>query len=207
MKELVIIGAGGLGIEALWAANDMGGWKCRGFVDDNSSKGPVFSGLPLLGTVSEVAASDSGGWFHCAIGKNDVRQRVSEEFQAAGWRSATLIHPSVLIAPGVEIGPGSYIGPGSILCPNAKLGLGVVINCHVSVGHDSLLGDFVQACPGVRVSGNCTVGELSFLGSNASLKPGVRIGQRVSVGANSFVINSVSDGRAVFGVPAKPIQL
>lgn len=201
MNSLVIIGAGGLGKEALWVSRAMGIWDCRGFADDRNS-GEV-DGAPVLGRVDDVVTSDSPAWFHVAIGNNEIRKKVSERFLASGWKAATLIHPSVVVAPSVRIGEGTYVAPGSVLCPFATLGAGVLINCCVSVGHDAVLGDYVQACPGVRISGNCKVGELAFLGSNAVLQPGIKVGARASVAAASFALRNVPDGETVIGVPAK----
>jgi len=206
MESLLIVGAGGLGAEALWAAHERGLWQVEGFVDDNPALGPRYAGLPILGGVSHVLESRAAGRFHCAIGKNSTRKRIAEQFLERGWKLVTLVHPSVIQAPGVTIGDGTYVGPGSILCPNAVIGAGVIINCHVSLGHDSLTGDFSQLCPGSRISGGCRIGELAFIGSNASLVQGVRVGANTTVGTNSLVVGNVGDNCTVIGVPARRMR-
>ncbi len=203
MKPLVIIGAGGLGSESLWVATEMGGWDCLGFADDDSSKGDSVYGKPLLGRVDAICDTMEPVWFHCAIGNNQVRARVFERFEAKGWAPASLIHPNVAVGPNVRIGAGSYIGAGCVLCPNASTGKGAVVNCQVLLGHDSMMGDFSQACPGVRVNGYCKVGEYAFLGSNASLRPGVSIGAGATLGANSLAIRNIAENTMAIGVPAR----
>jgi acetyltransferase EpsM len=199
----VIIGAGGMGNDALWVANEMQEWECIGFADDNDSIAKNRGGIPVLGTVKAVGESIEPVWFFCAIGKNEVRKRVFGSYVERNWKPATLIHPSAIIGPGVSVGGGTYVGPGCILCPNVTVGDSVLVNCQVMLGHDSRLGDFSQICPGVKVNGNCKVGELAFLGSNAALQPGVSVGARSTVGANSFVVKDVPDDRLVIGVPAR----
>jgi sugar O-acyltransferase (sialic acid O-acetyltransferase NeuD family) len=203
VNRLIIIGAGGFGNEALWVARASGEWEVAGFADDDPALGSATHGLPVLGGAELICRTSEPGWFHCAVGNNAARGRVFEQFVACGWRPATLIHPSVIIAPNVHVGAGSYVGAGSILCPNAVIGSrSALINCHVTVGHDSRMGDFSQACPGVRISGSCIVGDFAFLGSNASVLPGMSIGARATVGANSVVVMRVGEGLTVVGVPA-----
>ena len=57
MKQLVIVGAGGLGREVLaWARQSVEGWSVRGFIDDN---GQALDGyakdVPILGGTGVLA--------------------------------------------------------------------------------------------------------------------------------------------------------
>jgi sugar O-acyltransferase (sialic acid O-acetyltransferase NeuD family) len=206
MKPLVILGAGGLGAEALWVARDVGEWDPVSFADDDVTKGGHSRGIPITGKIEAVYESMEPTWFYCAIGDNLARGRVFDRFMAKGWKPAKLVHPSVIMGPGVEIGDGCYVGAGSILGPDSSLGRGVVINCHVTVGHDSRMEEFTQACPGSRISGHCRVGAFAFLGSNATLRQGVRLGSGTTVAANSLVVRNVAEGM-VIGVPARSMSL
>lgn len=76
----------------------------------------------------------------------------------------------------------------------AKLGAGVIVNHHVSVGHDAVIGDFAQLCPGVRVSGGCQLGEGILMGSNAVAVPLKRIGDWATLGAGSTAFADVPAG-------------
>lgn len=209
--ELVIIGAGGLGMEYAWVAGEMNPrWRLAGFVDDAADKkGQSFGGCTVLGTIEEAAAGFAGKaiYFGVAVGRNATREKLAQRALAAGWLPATLIHPSVIIAGNAHIGVGSYVAPGCVICPQAQVGDYVIVNTHVSVGHHSVLGDYSQICPGARVSGACRVGRHAFLGSNASLNPGVKVGDGGVVGANSHAIRSVAAGATVLGVPAMAIGM
>jgi sugar O-acyltransferase (sialic acid O-acetyltransferase NeuD family) len=198
-----------MGIEALWVASEMNRdgavWRILGFCDDNPERrGTEIEGVPVLGPPDQVVR-DVGDEvsFHCAIGRNRLREKVVQRVLNHGWKPATLIHPSVIRAPRVKIGEGCYIGAGSVLAPNSTIGAYVLINTLAGIGHHSEIGDYAQICPGARVSGYCKVDKYAFLGSNSSIQPGVTIGEGACVGANSYAIRSVAPFVTVTGVPAR----
>ncbi|NTW69013.1 MAG: acetyltransferase [Chlorobiaceae bacterium] len=212
MKNIVIVGAGGFGTEAIWVLEEMNRlsseseqWNIIGYADDNKSKkNLMFYGYSVIGTPEEISERYDGGeiWFFCAIGNNTIRNNVVTRLEKFGWKAACLIHPSVIFARNVSIGEGSYIGAGSILCPNAFVGKHVIINIRVTIGHDAVLEDYSQLCPGAQINGACRVCCGALIGSNASVLPGKEIGAQAIVGANSQVIRSVKAGETVNGVPA-----
>lgn len=215
LPKLVIIGAGGAGVEALWVARRMRAsgqlpWEdVEGFADDNPElTGKLVEGLPVLGTLAQALRDQRAtGWsFHVAIGNNRQRQRAGEAVDAAGGRVFALIDPSALVAPDAVIGEGSFVGPMSIVAPAARVGRYVLINSHVGVGHHATVGDYAQLCPGVRLNGGCKVDKGAFLGSNVSVHPGLTIGEGASIGANSFVIRSVKPRFFMMGVPARIVS-
>jgi sugar O-acyltransferase (sialic acid O-acetyltransferase NeuD family) len=215
-RKLFIVGAGGLGGEYAWVAEQMNEesrrngvasvpWEILGFVDDDPTKtGAAFAGYlvhgNLLEAIGKFGLRDIA--FTIAIGSNHARERMAMAIEKQGWIPETLIHPSAIIASTAFVGPGSYLAPGTVVCPRAHVGRHVILNTHVSVGHDSTLGDFVQVCPGGRVSGGCLVGAGGFLGSNASIAPMVAIGEGSVVCANSFVVRKVAPRTTVLGCPA-----
>ena len=218
-KPLVIIGAGGFASEGAWVAEDMNTaavvqghkpvWSIRGFaVFDPQKFPPSLYSYPVLGTISQTATALGGidVYFTCMIGDNRLREENVREAENLGWKAASLVHPSVIRARESSIAPGSYVGAGSIVSPFAQIGAHVVINHHVSVGHDSILHDFAHACPGARISGKCVLGRSSLVGSNAVLLPGCRVGDGAIVGAGSVALRSVAAGSTVMGVPAAAIR-
>ena len=218
MKQFVIIGAGGLGQEILWAAANrhavLPQFDFLGFCDDAPLRqSGNYRGLPLLGSPEEAARALTGEvFFVCGIGNNFARQDLVERADRLGWKAESVIDPSVLIAPGVRVGAGTYVGAFSILAPGAALGGHVIVNHGCSIGHDSILGEFSQVCPGGRVSGHVELGRGAFLGSNAVVAPGVALGAWARLGAASFAVRDIPSGatavgnpaRIVFNGPAKP---
>lgn len=211
IKQLVVICAGGLSQEVLWAASNINE-RCRkytflGFVDDAPERQHgQFCGLPLLGTV-ENAASAIGTqvWFVCAVGDNATRAKLVERAEKVGWRPETIIDPSVMVAPTAVVGAGSYVAAMCVVSPACQIGRHVIVNHGSSIGHDSKVEDFAQICPGGRVSGYCSLGEGAFVGSNGVVAPAVRIGSWSRVGAGSFAMRNVPENATVVGVPARVV--
>ncbi len=217
-RELVIVGAGGYGSVAASVADDINAlaskhdqeapWDVVGYADSDATKrGRLHAGRAVHGTIEEMGRDFHGRdlWFFCAIGENDVRAkivRIAEEF---GWKPATLVHPTAVLASNVEIGAGSYIGPVSVISVNTRIGAHVIIDMHVSIGHDAVLKDFCAVFPGARISGCCCLGEYALVGSNATLLPGTRVGDRAVVGASSLAGGVVEPDTTILGVPARII--
>jgi sugar O-acyltransferase (sialic acid O-acetyltransferase NeuD family) len=213
-QEVIIVGAGGVASEALWLCqriNQMpgaAGLRVLGFTDDNPERtGQKVEGLEILGTAAQIAKryGGQGVRFHCAIGHNRARQRISALLEAAGLTPLSLIDPSAIIAPTATVGDGSFVGPLSIVAPHARVGRHVLINTQVSAGHHCEVGDFAQLCPGVRVSGHGRVGEGGFLGSNAVLNPGAQVGAWATLGAASFALTNIPASATAIGNPARVI--
>ena len=189
MNHLVLIGASGFGREVLWVCR-RAGLDAAGFCDDAADKqAGVFCGLPLLGTVEQAAARlGAGTRFHCAVGDNRARRTLAGRALALGWTPETVVDPTALVAPEAELGAGCYVGLYSVVSCGAQLGPGVIVNHHVTVGHDCRIDGFAQLCPGVRVSGGCTLGEGALMGSNTVLIPGRTMGawSVLAVGADGL---------------------
>lgn len=214
-RELVIIGAGGFGAVAARLAENMNAlsaavpWDVIGFADSDSAKrGTRRDGRVVHGTVEEVGRNFLGCelWFFCAIGDNGARARMVQSAEKLAWKPATLIHPSAILDSTVEIAAGSFIGPASVISFNAKIGAHVLVDMHVSIGHDAVVGDFGEVFPGARISGNCRLGEYAIVGSNATLLPGTVVGTRSVVGANTVAHGWVEPDTTIFGVPARTIR-
>lgn len=77
---------------------------------------------------------------------------------------------------------------------DAKIGKQVLLHTHSSVGHDSVIGDFVSLMPGARVSGKCEVGEGVMIGANAVIFPGVKVGAWAQIGAGCVIARDVNPG-------------
>jgi len=208
MKNLIIIGAGGAGLEALLVARRMGGWKIEGFADDALSlTGTSVEGVPVLGTLEDVVSNNGGAGvhFYCSLGNNRTRKAKAELFESRGFLPATLIDPSAVVAESAGIGEGAYIGAQVFVGPQAVVKRYVIVNVSASVGHHSVTEDYAQICPGARISGYVKLGEGALVGSNAVVVPGVAIGDWSVLGAASFASRDIAARLSAIGVPARVI--
>lgn len=202
MKKIVIVGAGGLGREAAWVVERINAltpcFEILGFSDDAPDKqSGSCGGYSLLGKLETVAKQGENICFFCAIGDNQIRQRVIAEGCELGLELVALIDPSAVVAPGVKIGAGCYIGINTVVSTGTSLGVGVLVNHKVCVGHDVEVGDFAQLCPGVCVSGGCSIGEGALLGTLTGTIPLKNVGAWAVVGAGCVAMRDVEDGATV----------
>ena len=95
---------------------------------------------------------------------------------------------------------------GTIITNSIKIGRGVLINLSCTIGHDCIIGDFVELSPNVSISGHCKIGNLTSIGTGAIVIPKVNIGKNCIIGAGTVVTKDVPDNCVVVGLPGKIIK-
>jgi len=213
LDEVIIVGAGGAGVSALWVAGRInehaqpnGRVRIVGFADDDPSlRGIQLDGVPVLGSVDEVIAMARGrAWrYHCAMGNNRMRQEFAARFETAGMTAISIIDPSAIVAPNASIGVGCYVGPRTMVGPGARIGRHVLVNTQVYVGSNAVVADFAQLCPGSRVMANAAVGLGAFIASNGVVHAGVAVGPGATLGGVSSAESNLPEGGMALGSPAQ----
>lgn len=213
MKDLIVIGSGGLGRETVWTAERMNAaqpeWNILGFLDDNIQiRGRTVDGYKVIGTVSD-AVKYPDAYFVVAIGSARIRRLIAEKLsELCDVKYATLIDPAAVICR-----ERVKIGEGCIICANTYITLDIAIGNHVyiggngTVGHDAVIEDFVTLYPGVNVSGTTKIGTGSELGTGTQIIQGLSVGRNTIVGAGSVIVRNLPSDCTAVGVPAKPIKL
>lgn len=212
MKNLYIVGAGGFGRETLWLAERVNQveqtWNIRGFIDDNEQvHGREFRGYPVLGGCDYLADSSEEVWVVVAIAAAKVKRIVVDKLSAyQNLHFATLIDPAAIIQDDLIVGEGCVLCVGSVFMANITLGNHVIVNPNCTVGHDSVLEDYVTVYPGVNISGCVRVGAESELGTGMQIIQGMSIGKRSILGAGAVVVGDIPQDCTAVGIPAKPIK-
>ena len=127
----------------------------------------------------------------------ETRRNVFERFTRAGFRFATLIHPSAVVAKDVALGEGAQVMAGAVVQPGVTLGRNSIVNTRASVDHHCVIGEHVHIAPGATLSGNVEVGEGSHIGTGASIVQRIQIGRDALVCAGAVVTRDVADGAKV----------
>jgi sugar O-acyltransferase (sialic acid O-acetyltransferase NeuD family) len=209
MKQIIILGAGGLGQEIAWLIEEINEsketWQILGYLDSHPSvQGLTLANYPVLGTF-EDAIKYPESYFVIAFG--DPRKRY-ETFQLVSkynlnW--ATLISPTVRVHESNKLGTGVVIGRNTNLTLHCELDDFVMLNIHVVIGHDVKIGKFSIVSPNVTINGGARIGKICSIGANAFVRD-INIDDLVTVGACSCVVKDVASNCVVGGVPAKIIQ-
>lgn len=212
-KQLLIIGAGGLGREtlawALQAQETHSDWEVCGFLDGNRE---ALSGYPLPGNGRYNVVGDPNSYrpssndvFVCAIGEPATKMKICRTMQERGGEFVNVIHPSALIGPGCQLGLGNIICPFVTLTTNVVIGDFNVLNIYAGLGHDSRLGDGCILNGKCEVNGNARLEEGVYMGCQSAVLPGVIVGAYSKIGAGSVAVRNVRPRTTVMGVPAKKL--
>lgn len=208
MKELVIVGASGLGREILaWIRHSrISEYVIAGFVDDDLSlQGEQVGGYPVLGNMAWLSDQEQYSII-CATGLPEYRRKVAGLFR--GRHFPSFVHPSAQILDGenVQIGEGVLIGPSSVLTTQITVGAHSFINLACTIGHDVTIDQYCSLMPSVNVSGGINLGKEVYVGTGSQLIKEVKIGGRAIIGAGSVVRSDIPGGEVWAGVPATKIE-
>lgn len=214
IKELVIFGGGGFAREVAWLVADINlqlpedaRWKILGFIEHTNERvGSFLNGIPIIDP-SDLKREFSDLYAVAAIGSTNLRERAVEQAGSLGFRFATLIHPEVKMdATTVEIGHGCIVCAGNILTVNIKIGNHVIVNIDCTVGHDSIIEDFVTISPGCHLSGYTSVRRGAYIGTGAVTVERHEVGRNAIVGAGAVVVKDIPPDVTAVGIPARPIK-
>ena len=209
MKQLIIIGAGGMGRTLFDIASESVGYgtefRIKGFIDDNLAALDGFEGYPpVLARISdyEIEPDDV---FTFSIG-GDSRCDCIERVVRKGAEFINLIHKTARVGTNVRMGKGNIVAAFTTIGPDCVIGDYNMIQSYTVIGHDACIGSFNRIDTHVTCVGGTKVLNKATIHTAAVINHKVTVGDRAKVGACSFVIRSVKEGQTVFGVPAKKIS-
>lgn len=210
MKQLIILGAGGLGREIASAAKNCRGYGTefvlKGFLDDRADALATFAETPpVLGSIDGYAIT-ADDVFISAIGDIPTRRKVVAKIAARGGCFQTLVDVRANVGERVQLGAGCYLAYGASLTCDITLGDHVMMFHHASIGHDTRVGSFSHLYAQVSLGGELVLGEGVAVYPGAVVVPRRKIGNGAVIGAGSVVLLNVHAGERVFGNPAQVLR-
>jgi sugar O-acyltransferase (sialic acid O-acetyltransferase NeuD family) len=106
----------------------------------------------------------------------------------------------------LKMGRGNFICAGTTITVNVTIGNHVHLNLHTTIGHDTVIGDFVTTAPNVNISGNVTIKEGVYLGTASCVKEKLTICEDVVLGMGATVVKDINHSGTYIGVPANKIK-
>ncbi len=210
MKNIVIIGAGGVGKEAALIIDQINNfiptWNVIGFLDDNPKNlGKILNGHRIIGNVELLNNMNNDIYLVVAIANYKTKKSIVSKLKGK-FEFATLIHPRVSIHDFMTVGNGTIIYEGAILTTNIKIGEHVIISPKCGIGHDSIVKDYVSLLWNVNISGGDTIEEGVLMGSGSTIIQNLSIGKGSIIGAGCVVVKDIPEYSTAVGVPARVIK-
>lgn len=211
MKNLIIIGASGFGLDWCVLAKESIGYdsefQVKGFVVHKEEYMHSFDRMkgveyPILGTIQSYNIQENDV-FVCALGDVQTKKQVVEFMISRGANFISLIHKNAIIGIETQIGKGCLIGPHALVGSCAKIGDCCLIQTGAIVAHGDIIGSYSRLDCYVVCVGAANVGNLVTIHTAAVLNHNVVVEDNAVIGANSFVIRRVLNGTTVYGNPAK----
>ncbi|MET7946242.1 NeuD/PglB/VioB family sugar acetyltransferase [Micromonospora sp. NPDC005324] len=213
----MIVGTGGMGREAYGVihllntiSDNVPPWRVLGFVDDYPTEPNVESvhrlGVAFLGPTRWLAAQPASTHVVLGVGHPRLRRETDQAIARYGLPAATVVHPAAEIGPDCVHQQGLFAAGGARVTTNVLLGRHVHLNQNCTVGHDTVLGDYVSVNPLAAVSGYCRLEDGVLVGTTAAILPKLTVGRDATVGAGACVTRDVAPGLVVTGVPARPMD-
>lgn len=209
MKNLVIIGARGMGRETFFHAMQCIGYgaeySIKGFIDDKADALAAYTGYPPILGPAESYVVEANDVFVCALGSVGAKKHYIELMQAKGAVFQSLIHTSAIIFPTSSLGEGCLVSANVHITADIRIGASTTIFGFSSIGHDARIGAYCHLGAYSFVGGFAELGDSVTLHPGAKVLPHKKIGDGATVGAGSVVLRNVNPGVTVFGMPAVPI--
>ena len=209
MKQLIIIGAGGMGRTVYSNVLESRGYGetfvIKGFIDDDLHALDGFNYYPpVIGTISEYQP-EADDVFVCSIG-GAARKPCMESIMNRGGEFINIIHRTARLLTNVVLGKGNFIGADTVIGNDAVIGNYNMIQSYAIIGHDVRMGDFNRIDTRVTCVGGVVIeGEVN-IHTSAVISHNVTVESKAHVAALSFVIKDVKAGTTVIGNPAKKLM-
>lgn len=209
MKDLIIIGAGGMGRTMYDLARESFGYGIEfdiiGFIDDNLSALTNFRNYPpVLGTITDYQPTENEV-FVCSIGGMSRMNCITSLINRRA-EFISLIHNTARIGTNVQMGKGNLIGAFTTVAADACLGDYNFIQSLTIIGHDVKIGDWNRIDSQVMMVGATTIGNHNMIHTGAMINHNVHIGDNCTIGACSFVTMDVESGATLFSSPARRLK-
>ncbi len=204
-RYLIIVGAGGLGREVRWLAEECGR-PVLGFLDDHSQIDSAVTDTRVLGPVQHWH-KHAYAEFIIAVADPRQRRELARRMGLQGQPGfASLIHPSVGLPRSFRHGEGLIMAAGCAVTTDISVGRHVILDRRVAIGHDCSIRDFCTVapaavlCSGVHLASGVQIGAGACVGERLQLDSGSMLGM------GAVLTRNAEKNHLLLGNPAEPAE-
>jgi sugar O-acyltransferase (sialic acid O-acetyltransferase NeuD family) len=213
MKDIVIVGHGGLAKEAAFLIEEINRhrptWNVRGYISGQRSD--------VGARVGKYAVIESDEWLGrtcdnlavvVAIGRTEVLKAMHTRLKEnRNLEFPNLIHPHTMGDwDQITLGNGNVIMGGALFTTQITMGSFNIFNPGCTIAHDCVLGSYNLVNPAASLSGQVALGDEIMMGTGARILQGLRVCNRAVIGAGAVVTRSVEEPGVYVGVPARIME-
>ena len=179
---------------------------------DPLKKNKLFNNIPIYSdyydekNLENVRKEFGTNKFFIGFGNMKYRKNVYEYLVANKFEAVNVIHPNAVVSPNAKIGLGVLIESGCLITPNPVIGNNVVVNTGSQVNHDNIIENHVYIASGVIMSGGIFVGENSLIDDGVIISLGKKVGKNCIIGAGGVVTKDIPENSVAYGNPARIIR-
>jgi len=193
MKK-VLIGYGGFCREIL---ADLG-YKLKCFVDDEFHKeGETYK-------LSDFNADEYEALV--VVGDPKLRKSIVDNLPKETKFWNYISKHAIIMDELKSIGVGNIICAGTIITTNVSIGNHVQLNLSTTIGHDTVISNYVTTAPDVSISGNVNIGDCVYLGTKSSVREKITICSNTTFGLNCGIVSNITEIGTYVGTPCKKIK-
>jgi sugar O-acyltransferase (sialic acid O-acetyltransferase NeuD family) len=212
MNKIAIYGAGGFGKEVACLINFINKnnqtWDLIGFFDDSfEKKGTSFFDLEIIGGLDELNKFKEPLSIIFSIGNPLIIQKICKKIDNKNIFFPNIISPDCVFLDqnSIKLGKGNLIMPQSLISCNVSIGDFNLMNCGISIGHDSKIGSFNSFMSYSKISGEVNIGNTNYFGACSLVLQQKKIGSNTVIGASSVIMRNTEDENTYLGNPAVKI--
>lgn len=209
MKDIVIVGAGGLGLETAWLIEENNKirkeYRLLGYYDDNpQSANQSGMWIKYLGFIDKLLETNGEIYVVIAIANPRVKYQIYQKLS----KNKHISFPNI-ISNRLELHKTNKIGFGNIIFSDTKITVNIqignfnLIAFNTTIGHGTYIGNYNSIYPAVTISGDVNIGNFTEIGTGSNIIQQIRLKDHSIVGAGTVVIKDVPGECTIVGSPGK----